>query len=1294
MTESRKEASGPHSVTRAFARAEDWLVGGGEMGKVVRAMDWSRTPLGAIETWPQSLRTTVSLCLASNFPISLAWGPHHVQIYNDGYWPICGEKHPHSMGLSFRECWASAWPAVGESFERALEGETSYLENQRMFLDRNGYLEETFFTFSFSPIRDESGGVGGLFHPVTETTSRMISERRTRVLRDLAERAAKARTSEEAFQLCAAVLCESTLDLPFVLFYMLDTAAEKGRLVAFAGQAPGMPACPEVIDVKHVNGGWPLEDLMRTGQMQRIHDLQKRFGSLDCGPYPDSPKAALLLPITAPGAQTPFGFVIAGVSARLPLNESYLDFYHLLSVTVTAAAVNAQAMQAAHQRAAALAELDEAKTAFFSNVSHEFRTPLTLMIGPLEDELAETVQPLPGPRRERLAAAHRNSLRLLKLVNALLDFSRIEANRIQGSFEPVDLAAFTAELASMFRSAMDKAKLKLRIDCPPLPEPVFVDRDMWEKIVLNLLSNAFKHTFSGEISISLAWQGDHVRLSVRDSGIGIPDSELPRLFERFHRVRGARSRSHEGSGIGLALVSQLAAIHGGSVKVESREGVGSTFRVTIRTGSAHLPRERILAPSNLTSTATHASAYVQEAALWATPDSVPPPARQSSIPPGAGETVIERARILLVDDNADMRDYVGRLLGEHHDVVAARDGAAALQAALAEPPDLILSDVMMPGLNGFELLSALRADAKTSSVPVILLSARAGEESAIEGLRAGADDYLAKPFSARELLARVQKLLDSSRSRRRAAEEAQRKATMEAVRISEAKLRRVIGSAIVGVVVATLDGQVVQANDAYLRILGYGREDLAAGKVRREIITPSEWAATDEASVAELRETGTLPLREKEYIRKDGRRVPVLIGGAMVDQEYVGYVVDLSELHHARTQLRESQEALQRSEEQLRQSQKMEAIGLLAGGVAHDFNNLLSVILTCAEFALSDLPEGTKSRSDVEEIREAGQRAADLTRQLLQFSRQQIAAPRVIEPNQLLTSMHKLLERIVGEDIDLVAVTAATVGKVRIDPSCLEQVVLNLVVNARDAMPAGGKITIETADVVLDAGYADRYLGVEPGPYVMLAVSDTGTGMDKETQARIFEPFFTTKEKGRGTGLGLSTAFGIVQQSGGNIWVYSELGSGTTFKIYLPRVSDALDLPQSCPPSATLHGTETVLLVEDEDSVRAAARGILGRYGYRVIEARNASEALRSCEDTTLSIDLLLTDVVMPAMSGPSLAKRVAALRPNVKVLCMSGYTDDSVVRHGLMEGEIAFVQKPFTPDSLGRKVRELLDSN
>lgn len=750
-------------------RAEDWLVG--EMGKVVRSMDWTKTPLGPIESWPQSLRTTVGLCLASNFPISLAWGPKHVQIYNDGYWPICGAKHPDAMGQGFRECWASAWPAIGEAFERALAGTTSYLENQRMFLDRNGYLEETFFTFSFSPIRDETGDIAGLFHPVTETTAKMIGERRTRALRDLAALAPSAQTTPGALLMAAQTLGEFELDVPFALFYLLDWESNQARLITATECLPLSIAMP-LIDLRSQAAVWPLVEVGHENLQIRIDDLETRYGAFACRPYAETPKTAVALPITPAGCERPLGILVAGVSPRLPLTEDYSAFYDLLAATITSSVNNARAYEEERTRAEALAEIDLAKTAFFSNVSHEFRTPLTLMLGPLEDELADITS---SPRtRERIETAHRNALRLLKLVNTLLDFSRVEAGRIQASYQAIDLATYTSELASVFRSAIEKGGLSLTVDCSPLPEPVYIDIEMWEKIVRNLLSNALKHTFEGEIKVTLRWCENAVELAVIDSGVGIPQDELPHLFDRFHRVKGARSRTFEGTGIGLALVRELVQAHGGTVRVESQQGNGTTFFVILRAGCAHLPQERLRTPQSLASTASAAAAYVEEAILWVSDDNANP----SQLPAPAGRNCDSgvdlkpqpsnsaRPRILWADDNADMRDYVRRLLAEHYEVTAVPDGAAALAAALALPPDLVLTDVMMPGMDGFELLRELRTRQSTKRIPVILLSARAGEESAVEGLEAGADDYLVKPFSARELMARVRTHLEMAKLRK------------------------------------------------------------------------------------------------------------------------------------------------------------------------------------------------------------------------------------------------------------------------------------------------------------------------------------------------------------------------------------------------------------------------------------------------------------------------------------------------------------------------------------------------
>ncbi len=385
--------------------------------------------------------------------------------------------------------------------------------------------------------------------------------------------------------------------------------------------------------------------------------------------------------------------------------------------------------------------------------------------------------------------------------------------------------------------------------------------------------------------------------------------------------------------------------------------------------------------------------------------------------------------------------------------------------------------------------------------------------------------------------------------------------------------------------------------------------------------------------------------------------------------------------------------ALRKTEEQLRQSQKMEAIGRLSGSVAHDFNNLLSVILSYSDLVLSDLKPIDPLRADIESIRKAGEKAADLTRQLLAFSRQQVLQPRTLNLTEILRESERMLRRLLSEDIEIVTHYARSLPPVKVDPGQIDQVLLNLVVNARDAMPTGGKLTIETKEVELDDSYTTEHFGVAQGPHVMLAVSDTGIGMDQQTQARIFEPFFTTKEIGKGTGLGLSTVFGIVKQSGGHIWVYSEPGGGTTFKVYLPVAKGADPEPPEVVPLTTMHGTETILLVEDQDEVRRVAQAILRRYGYHVIEARNAGEALLSCERHPRTIHLLVTDVVMPQVSGRELAERLVAIRPEMKVLYMSGYTENAIVHHGILDSGLAYLQKPIVPDQLARRVREVLDA-
>jgi signal transduction histidine kinase/HPt (histidine-containing phosphotransfer) domain-containing protein len=594
------------------------------------------------------------------------------------------------------------------------------------------------------------------------------------MLHDLSGRAADAKSEDEAYRIAVEALSANELDLPFVLLYVLNEKADGALLVGANGwqdyQGSAKPARVSIDDDASAVT-WPLADVIRTAREVVIDDLAARFGSLPVGRWNALPERAIVLPLSRVGQSTPYAVLVAGISPHRRFDDRYQRFFRATADQVMSVVANARAYEEERRRAEALAEIDRAKTAFFSNVSHEFRTPLTLMLGPLEDELSERDQPLPEARRERIETAHRNSLRLLKLVNGLLDFSRIEAGRVQALYESTDLAALTVELASSFRSAVERGGLTLIVDCPPLPEPVYVDREMWEKIVLNLLSNAFKHTFKGSIGVRLAWLDGSAQLTVEDSGVGIAAEEIPRVFDRFHRVKGAASRTHEGTGIGLSLVRELVQLHGGVIQLESEFGKGSRFIVRLKAGKVHLPADKIGKTADISAIGRGAAAYVQEAMHWL--PSIPGADAaedmdylDSRAVPVAPEHTGSRPRILWADDNADMRHYVARLLGRDYEVLAVADGKAALEAARAAPPDLVLSDVMMPHLDGFGLLKALRADERTRRLPVILLSARAGEESALEGLEVGADDYLVKPFSAKELLARIRSSLSLAQLRK------------------------------------------------------------------------------------------------------------------------------------------------------------------------------------------------------------------------------------------------------------------------------------------------------------------------------------------------------------------------------------------------------------------------------------------------------------------------------------------------------------------------------------------------
>ncbi|WP_328617359.1 SpoIIE family protein phosphatase [Amycolatopsis sp. NBC_00355] len=775
------DESGPGAVIPGTSR----------MATRMREFDWASSPLGPPQDWPPSLTTAVRICLTSRFPMIVWWGPDLRFLYNDAYLPLLGTKHP-ALDKPGERVWSEIWHIIGPMLAGVMAtGEATWSEDMLLPINRHGYWEETYWTYSYSPLHDDNGAVQAVFTACTDSTERVIGERRLAALRELGARAGIARTVTEACELVTDVLGRAGADVPYAAIHVRRPGTGDLTLAAVTPGGSGDAA------------GWPLAEVLADGVPRTVSGLTGKFGELPSGGWSAPPAEALVLPLPGDAGRPATGVIVVAASAGHAVDESYRTFLGLVAQQTAALVNGTVAYQVQQRRAEELAALDVAKTTFFSNISHEFRTPLTLILGPAA-ELRETLADAGEDVREEVDTIHRNALRLGRLVTALLDFSRIEAGRMQARFEPVDLAEFTAELASVFRAAVERAGLAFEVDCPPLGEPVHVDRGMWEKVVLNLLSNAVKYTFDGTIRVRTGRDGEHAVVTVTDTGIGIAAGELPRLFERFHRIPSARARSTEGSGIGLALVRELVGMHGGDITADSAPGAGTTFRIRLPLGTGHLPAEQVAAgptPGGIAAEAVEP--FVAETLRWL-PGPGDDPAAEV-VPSG-----LTGARVLVADDNTDMRDYLTRLLRDEYAVTSVRDGAEALAAASADPPDLIISDVMMPRLDGLALLAGLRGDPRTAAVPVLLLSARAGHEAAVDGLAAGADDYLVKPFSARELLARVRTTIRLARLR---TQHTRWRAAM-------------IDSLQEGFFVGDADGRIVEINSAFTELLGYGADGL------------------------------------------------------------------------------------------------------------------------------------------------------------------------------------------------------------------------------------------------------------------------------------------------------------------------------------------------------------------------------------------------------------------------------------------------------------------------------------
>ena len=1235
------------------AHATDCLSGGGEMGAMMRALDWSKTPLGPVEHWPQSLRTAVSMLLESRFPMYIAWGPEFTQFYNDGYRPILGStKHPAALGLSTRETFREIWPLIGPMFEGVMQGTAVGFEDFLLPLERHGFAEECYFIFSYSPIRDETGTVGGVLVTVTETTERVLGERRLKMLGEMSAKTVDTKSVSTAAAIASATLATNPNDIPFSLIYLVDADGRQTRLAGSSRIERDHAVCPEVIDLTS-SDAWNVSEVLRTNRA--VEQTISLPVTVEPTPDQDPPLRSISLPIAQAGESRAAGVLVCGLSPRLMVDARYRGFLELVAAQIASAIGSARAFEEARARAEALAEIDRAKTAFFSNISHEFRTPLTLLLGPLEDAVTSgTIHP------DALQTAHRNALRLLKLVNSLLDFSRIEAGRVHASFERTDVSALTVDLASQFRSAIERAGLRLVVSCDELPEPTFVDREMWEKIVLNLLSNAFKFTFEGEIRVDTRCTRDHFELVVSDTGIGIEAHEVPRLFERFHRVEGARCRTHEGSGIGLALVHELVRMHGGTIRTESQPGKGTTFVVTIPTGSAHLPKDHVVARSTLAPTALGSAPFVEEALRWLpnTPEWTAPHDERLEPSPLP-------ARIALADDNADMRAYIQRLLQANHWTVEAyADGEALLEAVRQHPPDLVVTDVMMPKVDGFEVLHALRSDPATEGIPVVMVSARAGEEARLESIDAGADDYLVKPFSARELSARIKSQLALSKARR----------VMMELRDQLYQLFMQAPAPIC--VVRGPDCVFEMANPLYEQVTGHrpliGKPLLVAlpeltgqgfDELLREVMRTGEPHYGSETLVRlDRRGTGEYEDMYFTFLYTPLRSTEGAIDRAMV------FCTDVT----AQVLARRAAESANRA--------KDEFLAMLG----HELRNPLAPILTALQ--LMQLRDHDKSSKERAIIERHVNHMVSLVDDLLDVAR---IARGVFE----LKRSHVELSSVVAQAIEMTAplveqrqheleISVPSHGlTVDGDPRRLAQVIANLLTNAAKYTEARGRITITAS--------RDR-------DHAVISVRDTGVGIAPEILPHVFDLFVQERQSIErsqgGLGLGLAIVRNLVTMHGGTVSARSfGRGRGSEFVVRLPLVIDDRAGSPTTPQAGQIAAPAgvRVLVVDDNADAADLLGDMLRQLGHVAEVAYDGPSALRVASE--FSPDVALLDIGLPIMDGYEVGRRLREqLAAKTMLVAVTGYGQETDKQRTKSLGFDMHMVKPVSLQAISELLERL----
>lgn len=1105
-----------------------FLAGGGDTGELIRKFNWSDTSLGSPEFWPASLRTCIRIILTSQQPMFVWWGKDLINIHNDAYCAILGGKHPWAMGKPASEVWKEIWSDIGPRTEMALKNNVgTYDESLLLIMDRNGYREETYYTFSYSPIPGDDGDTNGIICANTDNTFQIISERQLRTLKDLGKAYIDSKSDSDIYISTIKILSENPQDFPFAMIYGTDGDEMGMRLL---GATNGIPADIAKQSIDFSSGHdtlWRLEYVVKNNVSVIIEHLPP---GMPMGAWPISPFQAFVIPISNPSQKTTYGAIVVGINPYRLLDEKYKDFFNLIADQITTGISSVRAYEEERRRVEALIEIDKAKTVFFNNVSHEFRTPITLMLGPLEEILQADSPAISDKIKDNLSVTYRNAQRLLKLVNSLLEFSRIEAGRVHASYKPVDIVALTKDLASGFRSIIEKAGLVFDVECSVITKPVYVDREMWEKIVLNLLSNAFKYTLHGMIRISLKQVNDHVELLVIDTGVGIPAKELPKMFERFHRVPNTIGRTHEGTGIGLSLINELVKMHYGEISVNSKVDEGSIFRVSIPTGKAHLPPSHVSDQEELySSTSLLADAFVDEAAslLGSAQSHIKDILENEPSYESTGFEADTTTKILVVDDNADMRAYLQRLLEPYYGVTTASNGKVALEKINKTKPNLVVSDVMMPVMDGGELVREIRNNQAIASTPVILLSAKAGQEARIDGIEAGADDYMVKPFSGKELLSKVRSLIAIARARNHA----------------EELLRQLFINAPMAIAILRGKDMVVElANEIILQIWGKNLD-----QVLDKPIVEGLPELVGQPYLAILKDVFTTG---KRYVSEESL-VKLVRNGALEDiyvkfiyeplRETDGGITGIIAIAHEITDLVLARSAAQRNAEELQDivKRKDEFMSI----ASHELKTPITTMKASLQI-LQKMRLDPRAESFIDKATRQVSRLSVLVSDLLDVSSLQAGKIKfyyeLFNLNELLNDSIEQIQQ--SQNTHNIILNGDTDSSVYADRNRLEQVINNLLSNAIKYSPGSDMVIVNVSD------------GRDE---VKVSVTDFGIGIPDDKIANVFDRFYRVDESVQnfsGLGLGLYISSEIMHRHEGNIGVYRNTDApGSTFWFCLPK---------------------------------------------------------------------------------------------------------------------------------------------